>query len=243
MANRCTYRISFEVHDAFEKMYILKNTTKNMNMTAGDEKCEYTMEVETDPLEYDGEIRWSSDKKKVVKIDAEGCAMPKKLGEATIKARLENGKSVTTKVMVNKLHLVVGKGLTIDLNDYLSGITGYKRAKITSRNKSIASVKKYKISTKKTGKATLDVKVKNKKYTIIVHVIDQDKMLETMKKSLENALYFPESLSISKIKWNKTKSKCTIYYRALTLGRYYKNATYCKSYIISKGKLRYVSSK
>lgn len=114
-------------------------------------------------------VTWSTDNAKVATVSKKGVVKGKKVGKATITAKIGKKKltcKITVKSGLNK------KKTTLYVGDYDKlSVTGIKgKVKWSVKNSKIATVKNGEIRAKKTGKTTITAKVGKKKYTCNVTV-------------------------------------------------------------------------
>lgn len=118
-------------------------------------------------------VTWSTDNAKVATVSKKGVVKGKKVGKATITAKI--GKKILTCKITVKAGLNKKKA-TLYVGDYeklaVKGIKG--KVKWSTKNSKIATVKNGTIKAKKTGKTTITAKVGKKKFTCNVTVKNLD---------------------------------------------------------------------
>lgn len=110
-----------------------------------------------------GAVKWNSSKSSVASVSSSGKVTAKKPGTATITATVD-GLKLTCKVTVKAPTLNVSKKSLVERQTYTLKVNGSTGKKVwKSSNKSVATVSSSgKITAKKTGKATISVKVNGK---------------------------------------------------------------------------------
>lgn len=128
-------------------------------------------------------VKWSSSNKKVATVSKKGLVKGKKVGKATITAKV--GKKaykckVTVKVGLNYTKKSLKKGQTFNLK--LMGNS--KKVKWSTSKKSVAKVtSKGKVKAVGAGKATITAKVGSKKYKCAITVVNSSTVQQTTKPS------------------------------------------------------------
>lgn len=161
------------------KVYTVSSTTVNVTSMSYKYKTVHFNVGDSKNLSYTTKpsggsrstITWSSSNTKVATV-SKGKVTAKKLGKATIKAKLKNGKTYSCTAIVNKAKkTTVIKKRSKSFSSYVSHISGYKKAKWSTSNKKIATVTSSgKVTGKSSGSCNIYCTINGTKYTIPVSV-------------------------------------------------------------------------
>lgn len=129
-----------------------------------------TLKATPDPSYVTDKITWSSSNEKVATVSSKGKVTAKTLGTAKITAKIGSKKASCT-VKVDSMSATVIKKRTTKLASYITNISGYKNAKWSSSNTSIATVDKTgKVTGKANGSCYIYCTINKVKYTFNLKV-------------------------------------------------------------------------
>lgn len=158
-----------------------------------------------------GTVKWSSSKSSVASVSSSGKVSAKKPGTATITATVD-GLKLTCKVTVKAPTLNVSKKSIVEKQTYTLKVNGSTGKKVwKSSNTSVATVSSSgKITAKKTGKATISVKVNGKTLKCSVTVKKNQKTYSVNRDVMDYS-YGSPTLVLQKVYYSGNSLKADVW--------------------------------